>query len=386
MPYVSGNKVQYVTPEENRLMALHTQDPVKRTVFEVMYELQNDRTPGTQWPHYFELCRKWITSNQDRFVRWPIHGAELPNALATGLANYLTWVSKMFQEPENTEDHEWAAENIGKLKQRLTIQHLAMFSLMAGFDPVIELTKAQQFAIMNTLPPEHLETDEWPFPHGAFVMLAEPFEFQVVPGDLRKLKLLGIHYPPINSTAKVLDGRIYADALCALENEYIILPQFDIGYDFTSDAVAELVDEGEDYFEEVFAIRNIGGVCELMQSVLAVIMTFGLTEERPPALRLDRAARRRLERAEAKRKHGLTVSIRYLKDHKGEVAVRIKHEKTGRKVRPHMRKGHIRWVPYGPRDVEERPTRRVYVGPVLVNGQLSDLDRMVIYRTKKEAS
>ena len=56
---------------------------------------------------------------------------------------------------------------------------------------------------------------------------------------------------------------------------------------------------------------------------------------------------------------GATVKVR-----------RIRQEATGRALVPHWRRGHVRFVPYGPVAVESRPTRRVFVPPVLVNDHL----------------
>ena len=56
---------------------------------------------------------------------------------------------------------------------------------------------------------------------------------------------------------------------------------------------------------------------------------------------------------------GATVKVR-----------RIRQEATGRALVPHWRRRHVRFVPYGPVAVEPRPTRRVFVPPVLVNDHL----------------
>lgn len=59
-------------------------------------------------------------------------------------------------------------------------------------------------------------------------------------------------------------------------------------------------------------------------------------------------------------------------------------ELTGRKVSPHVRRGHYRMVPFGPMDVVPRPTRRVRIPVCFVNAHLLTEGQVMptqVYRT-----
>ena len=99
---------------------------------------------------------------------------------------------------------------------------------------------------------------------------------------------------------------------------------------------------------------------------------FGSTSTPPePTEVVDRAERRRRDRELAARPTARQVGERllYLRDAR-DVRVRAAVSGSDRRVAPHWRRGHVRWVPYGPVAAADRPVRPVYVAPTLVNADL----------------
>lgn len=87
---------------------------------------------------------------------------------------------------------------------------------------------------------------------------------------------------------------------------------------------------------------------------------------------VDRAEARRQEREAAKRPRSTKAGERviYLNDRAQARPRRQDSTGSDRRNRPHWRRGHVRWVRYGPANITDRPVRAAYVAPTLVNADL----------------
>ena len=111
---------------------------------------------------------------------------------------------------------------------------------------------------------------------------------------------------------------------------------------------------------------------ELLERIWRAARFLGTATSTDSQPTVDRAERRRRERDLARTPITRTASQRivFIRDGRNATVRRQDPTDTGTRVAPHWRRGHIRWVPYGPRDAADRPERPVYIPPTLVNADL----------------
>lgn len=236
----------------------------------------------------------------------------------------------------------------------------------AGLVPIIQLTEAQQEALWHTDP--HLGPDmmtvpaESTLPHGALILMRRPIHIS----DKRKDFVGVIVYPSNRFTYFGLVTRDSRDELATMS--------FLDGEELFGEGGYEWPVEVDDWME-------MKHLCEFAVVCCQVLPFFGLTDREPPTLRIPRAQRRRAERAD--KSAGGSVSIRYLRDTANEISIGSS-QTTGRHVRPHLRRGHVRYVRTGSMSLprEQRGTVRRFIPPCIVNGHLGTPSQIVEYRER----
>ena len=288
-----------------------------------------------------------------------------------GIASY---TSLLAEKPEIREALESFEDGITwQVAGALGVRSLAfpVASALTGDAPFVYLTDSQALALRHTIPADAPRDEVFPFPNLPIFVLP-PHNCLATPDD----EGLGMWVPRVVAPVRLTEER---------RSEVIFYENANDGRLLTAGPPEIMGRWGFMEHMSDFVSSALGAV-----SILGTIDVQPSEHQEP--LPKNRSARRREERERSKRaavKNAeaalqIPISRRVLDDRRKIVSVRHERcEGTGRTVAPHWRKGHQRMVPYGPMDIEPRPTRPVMVGPVIVNAHLGQPTSVVSYRSKR---